>query len=210
MELATRSEPATVAGQLADVELLAMALGHSKLSGAARLLARFGDLQALARAPLPELVAARLSTRAARRLQAALELGRRGIDRPLRRGERIGDPERAAEFVRGRLLGRSQEELHVLGVDLQQRLVVHFVAAIGCDAEVQLDLRDIFRPLLREAAFAAVVVHNHPSGEPKPSEADQALTTRLVAAGQLVGVRVLDHVVVAQNGHYSFAAAAAL
>lgn len=210
MDHAIAHEPATVEGQLADVELLTLALGHGTMIRAARLLSRFGDLQTLAQAPLPDLVAARMTPATARRLQAALELGRRTLDRPLRRGQRIGDPDAAADFVRGRMLGRRQEELHVLGVDVQQRLMVHFVAAIGCDAEVQIDLRDVFRPLLREAAYAAVVVHNHPSGDPKPSDCDKALTARLVAAGRLVGVRVVDHVIVAQGGSFSFASVAAI
>ena len=206
MTLATSHQPATIEGQLADVELLALALGHGTMTRAAQLLSRFGDLHRLARAPVPELVAARLSPATARRLQASLELGRRTLDRPLQRGQRIGDPDSAAEFVRGRMLGRRQEELHVLGLDVQQRLVLHFVCAIGCDAEVQVDLRDVFCPLMREAAYAAVVVHNHPSGDPKPSLSDRDLTKRLVAAGRLVGVRVVDHVIVAQRGRFSFAA----
>ena len=63
--------------------------------------------------------------------------------------------------------------------------------------------REVFRPALREAAAALVLVHNHPSGDPTPSPEDRAITARLDAAGRLLGIRVLDHVVVAERGYAS-------
>ena len=97
-----------------------------------------------------------------------------------------------------------REELHVLGLDTHNRVICHFVAGLGTVHQVQVDPREVFRPLLREAAHSAIVVHNHPSGEAAPSAADQELTSRLMAAGELVGVRLLDHVVVARGGYFAF------
>ena len=71
---------------------------------------------------------------------------------------------------------REQEELHVIGLDVRQRILVEFTAAVGSVAEVQIDPRDVFRPLLQENAHAAIVVHNHPSGATSPSESDVELT----------------------------------
>ena len=65
--------------------------------------------------------------------------------------------------------------------------------------------RDVFRPLVRESTHAAIIVHNHPSGSCQPSEADRLLTGQLVEAGRAVGIPLLDHIVIAQEGRYSFA-----
>jgi DNA repair protein RadC len=104
-----------------------------------------------------------------------------------------------------KLSHREQEELHVVGVDVRQRIVVEFVAAIGGLAEVPIDPRDVFRPLLQENAHAAIVVHNHPSGSIEPSGSDVSLTRQLAAAGEILGVKLLDHIIVARDGVYSFA-----
>jgi DNA repair protein RadC len=64
--------------------------------------------------------------------------------------------------------------------------------------------REVFREAIRSAAAAILLVHNHPSGDPAPSEDDRSVTRRLQAAGELVGIRVLDHVIVSEGGFYSF------
>lgn len=63
--------------------------------------------------------------------------------------------------------------------------------------------REVFRPALREAAAALILVHNHPSGDPTPSSEDREVTLRLAKAGEILGVRVLDHVIVAERGYCS-------
>jgi DNA repair protein RadC len=88
--------------------------------------------------------------------------------------------------------------------------LVHFVPAAGSSNVVHVCPRAVFRPLLREGAHAAIVVHNHPSGAAQPSEADHALTRRLAEAGALVDIALLDHVVLARAGSFSFAEARAL
>jgi DNA repair protein RadC len=192
------------AAQLGDVELLALALDRS-LSAAATLMTRFGGVHGLARASLHDLVLARVPPRRAHQLHAALELGRRTLAQPLRRGVALEDASHAERVMRARLAHRDQEELHVVGLDVHHRIVLDFVAAIGSVAEVPIDPRDVFRPLLQENAQAAIVVHNHPSGAITPSESDVSLTRRLGAAGDVVGVKLLDHIIVARDGVYSFA-----
>jgi DNA repair protein RadC len=152
-----------------------------------------------------ELRAAGLDEREAARLRAALELGRRAVDAPLERGAPIRNARDVADRLRGRLLPLEHEELHVLGLDGANRLVVHAVAAAGAVNQVYASARDVFRPLLREAAVGAILVHNHPSGLPAPSEADLELTVKLAEAGALLGLQLLDHVVLARGGVYSFA-----
>ena len=190
--------------QLGDVELLALALDRSTTT-AATLINRFGGVHGLARASIAELAAARVPSRRAHQLHAALELGRRTLAEPLRRGEALTDAGKAEQLMWSRLSTRDQEELHVLGLDVRHRIIVEFTAAIGTVSEVQIDPRDVYRPLLHENAAAAIVVHNHPSGAPSPSESDASLTRQLVAAGEVIGVKLLDHIIVARDGVYSFA-----
>ena len=190
--------------QLGDTELLALSLNRS-LATAAILMTRFGGIHGLARASHHDLVRARVPPRRAHQLHAALELGRRSLTEPLQRGVTLDDAVVAEKVMWSRLAHREQEELHVLGLDVRQRIILEFVAAIGSVAEVQIDPRDVYRPLIQENAHAAIVVHNHPSGATDPSEADLALTRQLSAVGEIVGIKLLDHLIVARDGVYSFA-----
>jgi DNA repair protein RadC len=190
---------------LSDLELLAATLGHGSPRKAGRLLRQFGSVTALARAGIAELADEGLPPARAFRLQAALELGRRSVSEPLARGLQLVNAVAVERCLRAKLVCAEQEELHVLGLDTHQRLLVHFIAAVGTVDEVQVSPRDVFRPLVRENARGVIVVHNHPTGEPLPSGSDRALTHRLEAAGDLVGVELVDHVIVARRGYYSFA-----
>ncbi len=193
------------AHSLADSELLAVLL-EREVDAGARLLVQAGGLIALGRAGLQELAQRTRSRPLACRISAALELGRRAVDVRVDSGDPIGSAADVYERLRGRMVPLEREELHVLGLDTRNRVIQHFVAGLGTVHQVQVDPRDVFRPLVREAAHSAIVVHNHPSGEPTPSDADAELTARLSAAGELVGVRLLDHVVVARSGYFAFAA----
>ena len=190
--------------QLGDTELLALVLNRS-MATAATLMTRFGGVHGLARASHHDLVCARVPPRRAHQLHAALELGRRTLTQPLQRGATLDDAAVAEKLMWSRLAHREQEELHVLGLDVRQRIVLEFIAAIGSVAEVQIDPRDVYRPLVQENAHAAIVVHNHPSGSTAPSASDVALTRQLGAAGDIVGIKLVDHIIVARDGVYSFA-----
>ncbi len=193
-------------GVFSDGELAALVLGARDTEGE-RLVDRFGGSAfRLARAPVRELCGpGRLSLARASRLQAAFELGRRALDAPLDRGEVIRGSAAVAERLRGRLATLEHEELHVLGVDTRNTLLIHFVAASGSANVVRVQPRDVYRPLLREGCAGLILVHNHPSGRPDPSEDDARLTRHFLRAGELVGVGLLDHVILARGGHYSFA-----
>ena len=190
--------------QLGDIELLSIALGRNS-AAAATLLDRFGGLHGLSRAALPDLIDARVPLRRAIQLYAALELGRRTLSEPLHRGTALTDACHAEQWLHARLAHREQEELHVLGLDVRHRVLVEFVAAVGSVSEVHVDPRNVFRRLVRENASAAIVAHNHPSGAAEPSDSDVELTRKLAAAGAVVGITVLDHVIVARAGAFSFA-----
>lgn len=196
---------------LSDTELLAIVLGsgsrgHDVLTVAGALLGRFGDLRALSGATDHELrdELGIGPTRAAV-LQAAFELGRRAAGSRPRRGRRLGHSAEVWTHMRARLAAHATEEFWALGLDVRHRLQVELCVARGSLTAVEVHPRDVFRPLIRAAVASVIFCHNHPSGDPTPSRQDAELTARLRQVGELCGIVVLDHVVVAADGYTSLA-----
>ena len=98
-----------------------------------------------------------------------------------------------------------QELCCVIGLDGRHRVTITHCAAIGTVDHVSIALRDVFREVVRHNCAAIVVTHNHPSGNPSPSRSDHELTRSLIKAGALLGMSLLDHVIVAREGVYSYA-----
>jgi DNA repair protein RadC len=192
---------------MTDSQLVTVLLADApKQERASRLLSVLGGPSGLMRAGVFELQSlGELTPLEAARVKAALELGRRAVDCPIERGDAITCAADVQARLRGRMGTLEHEELHVLGLDSQNRVLCHFVAAVGSINQVSITAREVFRPLVREGASGAIVVHNHPSGLVEPSRADADLTVRLQEAGTLVGVPLIDHVIVSRSGCYSFA-----
>jgi len=133
-------------------------------------------------------------------LAAALELGRRLAARRLRSGDPVRGPADVFRHFHARLRDVRHERFLVLLLDGRHRLLREVVISQGTLTASLVHPREVFRPALREAAAAVVLVHNHPSGDPSPSNEDREITARLADAGHLVGIPVLDHVVVADRG----------
>lgn len=178
---------------LDDTELLKLALGTSH-----RL-----DLTALIHADPLELVDSEILTeRAAARLVAAVELVRR---LSVRRGALPRLPTASAiwNWVRPSLAGLRRETFRVLCVDARSRLLREAIASEGSVDSCHVDPREVFAPAIACRASAIILVHNHPSGDPEPSLQDVQLTQQLRQAGELLCIRVLDHVVVTETGFVS-------
>jgi DNA repair protein RadC len=92
----------------------------------------------------------------------------------------------------------------VLLLDGRHRLITTEEVSVGTLTASLVHPREVFRDAIRNAAAALVLVHNHPSGDPSPSAEDRSVTERLRSAGLLLGIRVLDHVIVADSGYFSF------
>lgn len=144
-----------------------------------------------------------VSTNRAVRLASAFELGRRGAWTPPRLGQRCNDPATVYEVMRDVAI-ESQEEFHVVLLDVRGRLLGRRLISRGSLTQCPVSPRDVMRAVIREGAHGVVFVHNHPSGDPTPSADDFALTDRLRAASELIGVVARDHVVVASDGYYSW------
>lgn len=108
-------------------------------------------------------------------------------------------------LVAGHLRDYQREHVEVVMLDTRHRLLASETVAIGTANASRLVARDVFAPALQCNAVSVVVAHNHPSGDPTPSTADHAVTQNLRTAGELLGVALMDHVIIAGGFHYSFA-----
>lgn len=196
---------------LTDAELLAILLrvgvqGKSAVELGRELLVRFGSIQAMMTAPLAAWDGIRgLGNAKLAQLQAALELGKRAA-LPASRAETIlKSTTQAAEYFTARLRGLADEHFRVACLKRQARLLEDALIAEGTADTVRPALRSIVARAIQTNATALIAVHNHPSGSAVPSEADKILTRDLIAACHPVGVKVLEHVIVAENAYYSFA-----
>jgi DNA repair protein RadC len=199
------------AGALSDSELVALVLRASAIGGksgvdrARNLLARFGGIAALARCTPSELAGhGRLGAASASAVVAAFELGRRAVCERLDRGAVFRGSAEVYRHFRGDLAALRQEVFCVLLLDAKHRRLREVRVSAGSLTASIVHPREVFAPAVREAAAALILVHNHPSGDPAPSAEDVTITRRLRDAGEIVGVRVLDHVIVGAQAHFSF------
>ena len=199
------------AAELSDGELLAVILGGGvrgvgALDIANGLLRRCGGLAGLAQAVTRDLRAqAGVGPTRAMIVQAALELGRRAVAARPSRGQRLAGASDVWTYFHARLAPLRVEEFWAVSLDVRHRVQTEACLARGSLTGVEVHPRDVFRPLIRNAAAAVIFCHNHPSGDPTPSRQDVELTTRLREVGELCGIPVLDHVVVAWDGYTSLA-----
>jgi DNA repair protein RadC len=191
---------------LSEAELVALLLrtggaGRDALALATSLLARHEGLVGLAAAASGELACTPgVGAAKSASLAAALELGRRLAARRLRAGDPVRGPTDVFRHFHARLRHARHERFLTLLLDGRHRMMREVVISQGTLTASLVHPREVFRPALREAAAAVVLVHNHPSGDPTPSTEDREITIRLAEAGSLLGIPVLDHVVVAERG----------
>lgn len=203
-----------------DDELLTMVMAGqargrppaaARARAAQRLLRAAGSLRRLATWSLPEIAAVPgIGERRAVPLLAAIELGRRTALEPKERGASLNGATEVYRHYRAALRDERREVFLVALLDVKNRLLRDVRIAEGSLNATLVHPREAFAPAVREPAHAVIFVHNHPSGDASPSDDDISLTRRLVAAGDILGIRVLDHVVVGDQDWYSFAETGAL
>lgn len=180
-------------------ELLEALLGAGSAATPALETARRLDavgLRALSESSVDELGRVRgLGPAQAARLAAALELGARAaIARAVERGA-LQDPHAAASYLLGRYSSSPVETFGMLALDVRHRVRAERVVSVGTLTTSLVHPREVFREAIVARAAAVIVFHNHPSGDPEPSAEDVSLTRRLVRAGDLLGIELLDHLV---------------
>ncbi|HEX9269451.1 MAG TPA: DNA repair protein RadC [Candidatus Limnocylindria bacterium] len=188
------------AGALSDAQLVGLILGtgtrtHSALAMAERLLLSIGGAGPLATADDRRLRAAGLGAVGAARIVAAVELGRRALVAE-RDGAVLDTPAAAAEALSPYLAQREREALVVGLLTRKQRLIAVCRIYEGNVAGTSVRIGELFTEAVRRNAAGVLLGHNHPSGDPEPSADDIRTTRDAVAAGRLLGVSVVDHVVI--------------
>jgi len=193
------------AAQLANAELIAILLrtgqpGENAVAFATRVLSRFDGLGGLSRASYSDLCSERgVSDAKACQLLAALELGRRAA--ALRPDDRasISSPADIAAMMMPQMAGLDREHLKVVMLNTKNHVIGVQPVYVGSVNAAVVRPAEVFAEAVRRVCPAIVVVHNHPSGDPTPSPEDAATTKRLVDAGRLLDIDVLDHVVIGQG-----------
>lgn len=196
------------AAGLSDGELIALVLGSGTAGRSAlrigRRLAREAPRD-LAGWPMARwLRVAGIGPARAAALTAAFELGRRAVEKPEARPQ-IRGPEDVLGQVRDLVRAR-KEHFVVILLNARHEFQSREVVSIGSLNASIVHPREVFLPAILHTAASVVLVHNHPSGDPEPSEEDLSITRRLVEVGTLVGIEVLDHVIVASRGVVSLRA----
>ncbi len=192
-------------GALSNAELLAIILRvgtatENAVRLAERLLAHFGGLPGLYRASFNELRNQHgLGEAKAAQLQAALELGKRLLSMSPEDRASVRSPQDVANLVQGEMALLEQEHLRVVLLNTRNQVLGVPELYRGSVNSAQVRVAEVLRPAVRENCPALVVVHNHPSGDPTPSGQDIALTKELVAAGKLLDIEVLDHIVIGRG-----------
>jgi DNA repair protein RadC len=195
---------------LGDYELLAVVLGSgTRARGALTIgqdvLTAAGGVQGLVRLGVDDLIRVPgVGLPRAARLLAAVELGRRVLTADSGERLQIRKPADAAKFLMARYGGHRVERMGVMLLDLKRRVIRTTILSVGTLDNSMAHPREIFREAVVGSAASVVVFHNHPSGDPTPSVNDQQLTRRLIDAGEVMGIQVMDHIILGEGRYFSF------
>jgi DNA repair protein RadC len=197
---------------LTDTELLAIVIGKglknkTALDLAKEIVNRTGGLRKLSQKSVSEIEKLRIAGLGRVKIisiLAALEAGRRSLSSRTDKKIRFGNPEVIYKYYYPLIGGLKHEVFKVVAVDGRNTLINEHTISKGIKDASLVHPREVFQFALNEDASAVFLIHNHPSGILKPSEDDLKITERLRAAGDLMGVQVIDHVIICERGYYSF------
>lgn len=197
---------------LSDAELVAILLrtgnastGETALDQARQLLSRFGNLRRLCSASVAEICKVKgIGMAKAAQILSAGEIGRRMMSEKIESKQTIQCAAEVFQHFRETLPHRKKEVFVAMLLDTRRRVIRHEKIAEGSLDAAVVHPREAFIPAVRESAAAVIFVHNHPSGDPRPSDRDRDITFRLLEAGRVLGINVLDHVIIGEGRYYSF------
>ncbi len=192
---------------LSDAELLAVLLrtgrpGASAVEMARELLAERGGLGGLLRAEGPALRRRGLGEAKAATVLAAVELGRRLARARMPRRDLLDRPDIVANYLSLRYVQHDQEVMGALYLDVRNRLIAESDVFRGTLSRAAVEPRAILKECLLRSASGFILFHTHPSGDPSPSAEDLTFTRRMAEAGELIGVRLLDHLILGSAGRW--------
>jgi len=197
------------ANSLSTAQLLAIILrtggkGRSALDLAIEVLDTFGDLTKIEVASLIEFNSVKgMGTAKIAQLKAAFELGRRLAEEPFTRGPVFSSSRDVYAYFHGRFKNLKKEVFCCVLLDAKNRILKDCRVSEGTLTNSLIHPREAFKDAIRESAASVIFVHNHPSGDPSPSREDILVTERLVSVGEVIGIRVLDHVITGDEKYTS-------
>jgi DNA repair protein RadC len=197
------------AENLTNQELLAVIMsGDDKeaTTAAANLLNTFdGNLIFVVTATIEELMQVEgIGFTEACQIKAAFELSKRINAYCDEKHPKITSKDDVTKLLAPHMMFLPQEEFRVVLLDSKQKLIRFHTVSLGSLDKALVEPRDVFRPAITSGAASVVIVHNHPSGDPKPSEQDVILTRELYVCGKILGIEVLDHIIIGVSNHVSF------
>ena len=199
---------------LSPAQLLAIILrtgseGKSALELAMELLDHFSGLSQIANASVYELCKIKgIGHAKAIQIKAAIEIGKRAMGKPLKSNKRIRSSKDVYEVCLHyvpQFKGLKKEVFRVLMLDSKNRIFAESIVSQGSLTSSIVHPREVFAPAIKNSAASLIFLHNHPSGDPTPSPEDVEITRRLVKAGEIIGIKVLDHIIIGDEGYMSFA-----
>ena len=194
---------------LSDAQLLAIIIrngkgGRSAVDLGRELLEKFGSLTGIEQAGIAELCEVPgIGPAKSAELKAAIELGRR-YQKPTLAGASFCASQDVADYYKPRMKDAKQEEFRCVILDTKNKIIKEVKVTTGTLTASIVHPRDTFKTAIRESAAAVIFIHNHPSGDTRPSQEDILLTKRLVQAGEVLGIQVLDHIIIGDGNHFSF------
>ena len=196
---------------LSNSELIAILLGsgsrdENAVSLAQRILKSVdNDLNKLAKLEVVDFMKFKgIGEAKAITLTASLELGIRRKSEQSEEKPRLRSSHEAYEYISAKLIDLSHEEFHIIYLNRQSSVIKDECISKGGVGSTTVDPKVIFKKALQYLASGVILVHNHPSGSLKPSPLDLVLTNKIKEGGQLLDIKVLDHLIIANDGYYSF------
>ena len=197
-------EQALSAQELLQLILGRGVAGESVAVTAQKLLAQFGSLQKLAEASIEELSSIKgIGLAKAAQIKATFEISRRlSTQAPTYKSKELTDPEKVYRLIKSKLKDYHKEHFYIIPIDSRNWSIAE-VSVGSLNASV-VHPREVFAEAIKSKAASVIFAHNHPSGDPEPSEDDLEITKRLVESGKILGIEVIDHIIIAKDDFFSF------
>ncbi|MEW6377369.1 MAG: DNA repair protein RadC [Thermodesulfobacteriota bacterium] len=195
---------------LSAQELLALVIGRgipkkSVMNIAQELLAKFGNVKAISQATIEELSQIKgIGLAKAAQIKACFELGKREDLEPELINFDIKNPEAVVKAIRASIKNKAKEHFKLILLNPRNKIIGISTVSVGTLNASLVHPREVFKDAIVHSAASVVLTHNHPSGDPEPSEDDLKITKKLVDSGKILGIEVLDHIIIAKNGFLSF------
>ena len=197
------------ASNLSNAELIAILLrtgrqNKTALTLAQDILAKFEGVLKLKNASIPTLCEVEgIGPSKAAQLLAALEIGRRAHSQYNNNWGVIHNPQDVYEIMADKISNLNVEQFEIISLSTKNQVLDIATISLGTINSSLAQPREIFQKALKNNAAALILVHNHPSGDTSPSKQDIAVTKRIINAGEIMGINVLDHIIVGRNGFFS-------